>query len=112
MKQSGQMLLAVKKSMENYPSSFSRWTSELLNQVYSVKEIAVLGADAYSFANEINKLFIPGKLLMASINDSNQYPLLENRFSEKETLIYLCQNYSCQKPVDSVVDFEKQLNES
>ncbi len=106
------MLLKIKKSIENYPSSFSRWASELLNQTYTIKEIAVLGPDASDFANEINKIFIPGSLLMASTKSNNKYQLLENRFSENETLIYLCENYSCQRPVKSVEDFEKQLMES
>ena len=109
IKHAERMLLGVKKSLENYPSSFSRWTSEVLNLTYSVPEVAVLGSDAFEFAKEINKLFIPGRLLMASTSAENKYPLLENRFLENETLIYLCQNYSCQRPVKSVEDFEKQL---
>ena len=110
-KQSARMLLMVKKSLLNYPSSFSRWTSELLNFIYPVKEVAILGEAAFQVAGEINRLFIPGKLLMASKTEEENYPLLKNRYSEKETLIYLCQNYSCQRPVNSVTDFEKLLDE-
>ncbi len=108
-KLSERMLINVKKSIENYPSSFSRWANELLNQIYGIKEIAVLGRKANDFAKEINNIFVPGKILMISTNADNKYPLLKNRFSEKETLIYLCQNYSCQKPVKSIKALEKQL---
>ena len=111
-KQAAKMLLSVIKSMENYPTSFSRWNNELLNQIFSVKEIAILGTSAFELANEINKLFIPGRILMASKGKDENYPLLKSRFSENETLIYLCQNYSCQKPVNNTEEFVKQLTEN
>ncbi len=110
-KQAERMLLVIKKSIENFPSSFSRWASELLNHIYSIKEIAVLGPEAAETANRINELFIPGRLVMATSNAETEYPLLKNRFNETETLIYLCQNYSCQKPVNNIEDFIKQLND-
>jgi uncharacterized protein YyaL (SSP411 family) len=111
-KLSERMLFNVKKSIENYPSSFSRWASELLNQIYSIKEIAVLGPDAFDFAKEINNIFIPGRIIMATTDSVSEYPLLENRLKEKETLIYLCENYSCQQPVKSIEAFERQLRKS
>lgn len=110
-KRAEQMLLKVLKSIDNYPSSFSQWACELLNQIYSIKEIAVAGSRAFELAKEINKILIPGKILMATTNEESKYPLLENRYSKNETLIYLCQNYSCRQPVKTIEAFEKQLTE-
>ncbi len=111
-KLSERMLFNLKKSIENHPSSFSRWASELLNQIYSIKEIAVLGVDSIDFANKINTIFIPGRIIMATTDPVSDYPLLENRLKERETLIYLCENYSCQQPVKSIEAFERQLRKS
>ncbi len=104
-----QMLFRIKKSVENYPVSFSIWAVEMLNKIYPVKEIAVVGQEAYELAGEINKMPIPGKILMATNGDNDIYPLLRNRYSDNETLIYMCQNYSCRQPVKSIAAFEKEL---
>ncbi|MBX2844198.1 MAG: thioredoxin domain-containing protein [Flammeovirgaceae bacterium] len=65
-------------------------------------EIVIIGKEAITFAREIQKEFIPNKIVLASENGL-ELPLFENRLAiEGETTIYVCQNKTCQLPVKTV----------
>lgn len=101
------MLESVLHVIERYPSSFSKWASVVLAFVHQPLEIAVVGEKAYNLAKEINALFLPNKLLMASVKEDNSLPLLKDREVQSETLIYVCQNYACKMPVKTIEEFLK-----
>ena len=65
-------------------------------------EIAIVGEEALSKAEKINQVYIPGKVIMASRSGEEEYELLKGRYQEGQTLIYLCRNYTCQRPVSSI----------
>jgi uncharacterized protein len=104
------MLQAVLEVIERYPSSFSKWASVVLSTVYAPYEIAVVGEKAHEKAREINALFLPNKILMASVKDDETLPLLRGREVMGDTYIYLCQNYACQMPVKTIEDFQNTLD--
>ncbi|HEX6170534.1 MAG TPA: hypothetical protein VFZ33_12630, partial [Chitinophagaceae bacterium] len=54
-------------------------------------------------------LYLPHSILMAAQNE-NDFPLLKGKADNMQTLIYLCQNYACQKPVVSIEEFENLLS--
>lgn len=93
------MLNNVKPEMQEYPSSFSNWYDLMLNYTNPFYEVAVVGTDAKSQIEELNKNYLPNKLIIGSTGDSDM-PLLESRFNPDETLIYVCVNKSCKLPVD------------
>ena len=105
-----QMLLSMSKSVERYPSSFSRWASGLLNEVVGMHEIAILGSEASRLADTINALYIPNKLLMASEAPIESYPLTRGKSIQNDTNIYVCQNYACKMPVKTIEDFKKLIS--
>ena len=47
---------------------------------------------------ELNKTYIPNKLIAGS-TDENNLPLLENRYVSRETFIYVCVKKACRLPV-------------
>jgi hypothetical protein len=47
-------------------------------------------------------------MIIAGNVSVSKLPFLENRFSEKETLFYLCQNKTCDIPT---YDFKKIIKE-
>jgi uncharacterized protein len=93
------MLQTIAESLKMYPSSFSKWASGAIAAVHPPFEIAVLGDDFMDKSMEINALFIPNKTLMASARQVPELPLLD-RYTEGS--IFLCQNYACQLPVQTV----------
>ncbi len=96
------MLSHLKQAIERYPSSFSRWAQNLLQQTMPYYEIAVIGSDAESKALELQKRFLPSITIMASADGDKPYPLLEGRKSTEETLIYICREYACGLPQKNV----------
>ncbi|MFT4699085.1 MAG: hypothetical protein ACI9SJ_002247 [Flavobacteriaceae bacterium] len=94
-----QMLKNILSEMENYPSGFSNWLDLLANYQSKYYEIVVVGKNAIAKTSEINTLYIPNKLVAGSISENNNLPLLNLRFVEDETLIYVCVNNTCKLPV-------------
>ncbi len=97
-----EQLLKIKDAVERYPTSFSRWATNLLSMVYPSQEIAIVGEEAFILAQDLNTYFLPNSIKMASAKGNKDFPLLQDRFVPNTTQIYLCSNYSCQKPVQSI----------
>ncbi|MBL4662729.1 MAG: thioredoxin domain-containing protein [Flavobacteriaceae bacterium] len=95
-----QMLKNVQSEMEQYPSGFSNWLDLLSNYQSNYYEIVVVGNEAHEKIREINKLYLPGKLIAGSTKSSKS-PLLEGRYLEGKTYIYVCVNNTCKLPVTS-----------
>jgi len=97
---SRQMLQHILPTID-YPSAFSNWLNLLLNFSEEQKEIAVCGKKAIEFGTKINQHYFPNIIVAGSSKESS-IPFLQNRFVENETLLYLCQNRTCQKPTDNL----------
>ena len=95
---SRQMLKNVHLEMEQYPSGFSNWLDLLANYKSKFYEIVVVGEDASEKIKEINQYYIPNKLIAGSSKESDGY-LLEGRYVEGETFIYVCMNNTCKLPM-------------
>ena len=104
------MLNNVKPEMQEYPSGYSNWLDLMLNYAEPYYEVAVVGTDAKQKITELNKTYIPNKLIAGSTSD-NSMPLLENRFVPEDTYIYVCVNKACKIPVTQVDKAVKLLEE-
>jgi len=98
------MLLEVGSSLESDPLGHASWARLWLSEVQGVLEIAVTGSEAATFAREINTGYWGQYVLMASTQPDDKYPMLVNRWQEKETLIYVCRDNVCKRPVRRVED--------
>lgn len=103
------LLVPLKESLERYPSSFSRWAAAFTGIVYPAHEIAIVGEKAMEFAKTIQAKYIPNKIIMASLSIVEDYPLLKGKSGGADTNIFLCKNYSCQLPVNTITDFDKLI---
>ncbi|MGV8947069.1 MAG: thioredoxin domain-containing protein [Lutibacter sp.] len=108
LKVSGQMLLNIKDKTLQYGSGFSNWLQLGSYFVGEYYEIAISGKDALQKLKEINQHYIPNKLIAGSTKKS-MIPLMENRFSENETLIYVCVDGACQLPENNAKKALSQL---
>jgi len=97
------MLNNVKPEIQDYVSGHSNWLDLMLNYTQSFYEIAIVGKEASEQISELNKVYIPNKLITGSKSE-NSLPLLANRYVSNETLIYVCVNNACQLPVKKVDD--------
>jgi len=92
----------------NYPSAFSNWLNVILHFSQQNKELAICGKRALDYLPKINKEYRPNLIIAGSLKDSS-LPFLESRFSDSETLFYLCRNKTCQKPTADFEKISKQL---
>ena len=104
------MLNNVKPELQEYPSGYSNWLDLMLNYATPFYEVAIVGEDAKQKIRELNKTYIPNKLIAGSTSE-NTMPLLENRYNPDNTLIYVCVNKACKMPVSEVNKAIKLLNE-
>ncbi len=104
------MLNNVKPEMTQYPSGYSNWFDLMLNYTNPYYEVAIVGTDAKQKISELNKIYIPNKLIAGSSIENNNLPLLKNRFNPDETLVYVCVNKACKLPVSNINDAIKLIN--
>lgn len=95
------MLNNVKPEIKDYGSGFSNWLDLMLNYTNPFYEVAIVGASVSEKISELNTTYIPNKLIVGSKTES-KLPLLENRYVDGETLIYVCVNNACKLPVSEV----------
>ncbi|TZF82745.1 thioredoxin domain-containing protein [Pedobacter sp. BS3] len=101
-----QMLANVKPQIKSYGSSYSNWATLLLYEVFGVYEIAITGEQWSQFHKEIEKNFIPNKILLGG--NAGTLPLLSDK-SGSESKIYICKNRTCKLPVTNTEDAIKQI---
>ena len=104
---SSQMLRNVHPQIKSYGSGYSNWASLLLYHVFGVYEIAITGTAAEEKRMELEKYYIPNKILLGG--SSGTLPLLKDKWAS-ETKIYVCQNKTCLLPVIEVIDAIKQID--
>ena len=102
-----------------HPSGFGRLLSVLDFWLSAPKEIVIVGeadaADSQALLEVVYGAYLPNKVVMlrdtsVSAEQEAQYPLLQDRtqLAGKATA-YVCENYTCQRPVTTVQDLEQQL---
>lgn len=103
------MLAVMQASYTQFPQSFANWAQAWLHQQKPAAEIAVVGADAFEKALALQADYLPNKIIVASANPDETIPLLSGKAGNSESMIYLCHNYTCQKPVVSLENFWEML---
>ncbi len=81
---------------------FGRWMTLLGTMSHKPYEIAILGPKAKLLAKELQTNYLPTGIVMGG--DSEDLPLLEDKLFSDQTLIYVCQNETCQAPVETVAE--------
>lgn len=92
----------------DYPSAFSNWLNVQLYFSEQNKELAICGNKALEHLQKINQNYLPN-IVIAGSSTSSRLPFLENRYSEKETLFYLCQNKTCDIPSTNYEEIIKEI---
>ena len=102
------MLNNVYDKVSDYPSGYSNWMSLSMHHIEPFYEIAISGEDCQAKALGFGQAYLPNKMLVGDTKES-QLPLLEYKFIDKQTTIYVCVNKACQLPVTEVSEALKQI---
>jgi uncharacterized protein YyaL (SSP411 family) len=104
-----EMLGSMLPMVVKYPSSFGLWSVFFMQQVEGMNEIAVIGEGYIEACREISGYYIPNKIIMGAEKPSDDFPLLQNKILANNLLIYLCKNYSCMTPDNTVQNLLSKL---
>jgi hypothetical protein len=110
-KTSEQMLATAMPLAKSYGGAYSNWLNLALNHVGTYYEVAVSGPEAETKQKEFYGKYLPNTIIVAKESDS-QIPLMQDRFSESETLIFVCIEGSCKLPEEKSTKAIQGLNMS
>ncbi|MBA3704544.1 MAG: thioredoxin domain-containing protein [Bacteroidetes bacterium] len=102
------MLNNVLAEIVNYGAGYSNWAMLLLNFTLPFYELAIVGKAVDEKRKAFNKHYVPSKIFAGSAVEST-FPLLKNRIIDGQTMIYVCSNKTCNKPVIEVSEALKQI---
>ena len=100
-KLSEQMLNNLKKEIIKTPFGYSNWFHLMTNFTQPYYEVAVVGEKANTVAKELFKNYLPNILISAS-NKESELPLLDYKYLDGKTLIYVCVNGTCKLPLEDI----------
>jgi len=103
------MLNNVKENAIKYGAGASNWLNLYTNYAGNFYEVAIVGEKAKEKLKEINQTFIPNKLIIGSTKESD-LPLLQYKYSNNETTIFVCVDGACKLPVNEAKEALKQIN--
>ena len=92
------MLNNVKEAAVTYGSGASNWLNLYSNYLGDFYEVAIVGSEAPQRLKELNEQYFPNKLIVGSVKESS-LPLLQYKYNENETTIYVCVDGACKLPV-------------
>ncbi len=96
------MLQAIGKNILLHPLSFGNWALQVQAMIAGIPEIVVTGVSAGDVKAEIVQHYIPSRILQFALSPNDDFPMLKEKiFDKRNAMIYLCRNYSCEKPVKS-----------
>ena len=75
---------------------------------YGTNEVAIVGKDALIKNLDLQKNYLPLSVFLGSTKDEN-LALLKGKMSDTRTLIYVCTNKTCKRPVEEVQNALNQL---
>ena len=94
--------------MQKYASGYANYANLILKEINPYYEVAIVGKDAHIKAMELNQKYVPNKLLLGSFQ-SSQMELLQAKYVEGRTMIYVCENKVCQIPTSNIIKAEKLM---
>lgn len=103
-----QMVANSQLQFEEYPYFYSNWAKLYSLMGNTHYEVAIVGKEYDAKRKEMAKHYIPNKILLGG-KDEGSLGLLKGKLSKGNTFIYVCQNKSCQLPVQEVGRALKQL---
>ncbi len=104
------MISSLGKAITRYPTSFGNWACLLQEIITGTNEIAIIGENFSKIHQDVLREFIPHRVLMAAATGDNSYPLLVEKTAARLTTIFLCRNYTCNKPVFSANQLISLIN--
>ena len=99
--QSHTMLQNVKDNLNKGQVYYANWDLLLMRFLQVSKEVVIMGADYINWGQKLQQEYSFNTVYVGSAK-KEYLSLMEKRYKESETLVYVCENKSCQLPVTSI----------
>ena len=96
-----QMLNNIKEEAVQAPTEYYNWLNLMLNYTGNYYEVAIAGKDAMTKTSQLQSYYLPN-ILIAGATKESKLPILENRYADDQTYIYVCVNKACKMPEKEV----------
>ena len=114
---SEKMLKQVQNEIPKYGSAYSNWAMLMQHFLYPFYEIAIVGNSVDEKRKQLSEHYIPNAIfvgtsspvLLLEEKGAMMIPLLENKFVDGKTLIYVCENKTCRQPTENIEEALKQI---
>ena len=97
-----EMVFKMRHVIVQQGAYYANWAMLLGKMVYPSYEAAILGENAIQVNLEMQEKYLPTVVFAGGISEN--LPLLQNRLVENKTVVYVCQNKTCNSPVFSAMD--------
>jgi uncharacterized protein YyaL (SSP411 family) len=102
------MLNQVTRDMTTVGPYYANWASLMGVISYRPFEVAIMGKEALAKSRLMQAHYLPTALFMGG--EKENLPLLQNKYIEGRTIIYVCRNKTCKQPEEDAISALKQLN--
>jgi hypothetical protein len=98
------IISSVDRPIISYPTSFGIWACLFQEIISGTSEIALTGKNFTNLHLELLQYYIPHRVLMASDIKKPDFPLLADKPIMKVATIWLCRDFACSSPVNTLKD--------
>jgi len=106
---SDQLLSNSENLMTEHLPYASNWSIQLLNRSHNFYEVAIVGKDADQMRNDLQKNYLPNSLFLGSTAENTELELLESKWMEDQTTVYVCLDQMCKAPTSDLSKAMEQL---
>ena len=103
------MASALTKPVSSYPGSFGVWATLFQAFTYTIPEVVITGRQPEKTREEFLGHLIPYRVFQSADQENTQFPLLRGKLIGELSQIFLCENYSCQLPVNEIATAIRNL---
>jgi uncharacterized protein YyaL (SSP411 family) len=97
------MLSGMLDEISHYGSGYSNWAILLMEMTYPFNEIVFTGKNHQALFSKFQHYYQPNSIIARAFEPS-ELPLIHSRFDEHKSLIYICENQTCQLPLNEIND--------
>ena len=106
------MISSLERLLLTEPQYLTHWAGLYLQLAYPTAEVALIGHDYLEKGRQLHQHYLPNKVVAGTAREGT-LPLLQQRVPKgPETLLYVCYNRTCQRPVEKVEEAVAQIKEA
>jgi len=105
---SRKMLVNMQDQLKKGQIYYANWDLLLMRHLQPAKEVVIMGEKSVELSRKLQQHFAFNAVYLGS-HEESYLEAMDNRFVEGKTLIYVCENKSCQLPVENIEEALKMI---